>query len=75
MRYNNGWNRMPIGCFRKRDVATAIPASRDMVDDTDYFSISTDMGLEGVSHITAGQHLAHRYEGLAFSNCPSHEHW
>ena len=75
MRHSAGWNRIPIGYFSRRDVVIAIPAYREMVDDTDYFSISTDMERGGVSNITARQHLANRFEGQEFSNCPCHEQW
>jgi len=58
-----------------RDVATFRAANRYWRDATDYFTPSTDMVREGVISITAGQHLAYRFDGQYFSSCPCHEQW
>ena len=64
-----------ISVFCPNGLARFMTAGGDLEDVTDGFTISTDMEREGVSRITAGQHLAHRFEGLGFSNCPTHERW
>lgn len=64
-----------IGGFCQCDVATFMPVRGGMIDDTDDFTVTTDMEQDGIFNISAGQDLVYQFDGLAFSNCPSHEQW
>ena len=64
-----------VGGFCQSDVATFMPVRGGIIDDTDDFTVSTDMEREGIYHISAGQHLTYQFDGLEVSNCPCHEQW